>query len=524
MHAAASRADAASEALDHYHRGASLYASGDLSGAEAEFRSALALDAGPHRGARVGMHFEDYDPRFQIGRIDARLGRFEEARKMFDACAASGYTERSENAEEFRRWRAVVQEALAAATATIPTAGKPSPEPGGGAPASSTPTPVPAATAAARPSPPSPEPPPASTQAHPAPAARVEAPSGKFPPPPRTAEPAKGSAELLRVPPPATREAAVAAPPRAAAPTSSPTPATAGSSAAAHPSEKAPERPPLAAPVLAWLAAAAAALLLGGLAAVRLRRAGARSTELVFGRYAVGDLIAAGRHAFVYAASDRKTGEPVALKLRAAPNPSSDPDRFEREARSLERERRSTTPSPAPRLVARGAVRSAGAAVEFVALERLRGRTLADFARNARRNLDARLCLDILAAVIAAIERGREAGLGHEELAADDVFLLEPLPLNPGNPVSLRILGWTERRANEEAEVRGVAAIAAEIFRGRGHASGGPEVFERAPGPLRDLLRRAGAEAGAPAPSLRELREALEVCGTRSGVVSGAAP
>jgi serine/threonine protein kinase len=260
------------------------------------------------------------------------------------------------------------------------------------------------------------------------------------------------------------------------------------------------------------LAAAAAALLLGGFAALRARRGSSETAELSFGRYAIGDLLAAGRHSFIYGAADRKTGERVALKLRRFSKPAEGPDRFEREAQVLELVRRSPADSIAPRPIARGAVRKGSGAIEYLAFERLAGRTLIDFSRNARRKLDTLLCVDVLRAVVAAIARARELGLGHDELSPDDVFLMEPLPVSAGNPVVIRLFGLTRRRTDTDLEVRGVAAIASEVFRGRGASWVESDVLERVPAPLRELLARIRGEGGAPLPSLGELSAALDSC------------
>ena len=93
-----------SAALGHYHLGVVRSEEGDWPAALKEFEQAYALDPKPHRGERIGMHFEDYDPAFQLGRVHARLGNFREAARYFAQCASGGYTERSANAEEFRRW------------------------------------------------------------------------------------------------------------------------------------------------------------------------------------------------------------------------------------------------------------------------------------------------------------------------------------------------------------------------------------------------------------------------------------
>jgi len=487
-----------SEALDHYHRGAALYAKGELEAALSEFRSALALDAGPHKGARVGLHFEEYDPQFQIGRIQARLGRFDDARKMFEACTASGYTEKSENGEELRRWRSIVQQAVAAAT----PAPAPKPPP---VPAVSSPPPVSSASDS------SPTTAPSTATTVPAPShPPVSAPapgSASAQPPPKTEQaPPASTGEIVPVPAPSPAETAGPRLPASLSPlTSSPPP---GREAPHRPAPVPEPRVPLS--TWLWIAAAAAALLLGGWVAFRGRHRDRETAELSFGRYAIGDLIAAGRHSFVYGASDRKTGERVALKLRRVSKPAGQADRFEREAQALELFRRAPAASLGPRPVARGSVRSPAGAIEYVALEPLKGRTLIDFSRNARRKLDALLCIDILRAVVAGLERGRELGLGHEELAADDVYLLEPLPLNAGNPVVIRVLGWTPRRAETDSEVRGVAAIAAEIFRGRGRSSEDADRLDRVPTPLREVLKRTSGEGGGALPSLKELAAALE--------------
>lgn len=95
--------------MAHYHRAQFLYGRRDLAGALREFEGAYALDPKPKLGERVGMHFEDYDPEFEIAGIEAQLGHWGEAKRLLALCASHGYTARSQNAEEFERLTRLVR-------------------------------------------------------------------------------------------------------------------------------------------------------------------------------------------------------------------------------------------------------------------------------------------------------------------------------------------------------------------------------------------------------------------------------
>ncbi|MGH9400392.1 MAG: tetratricopeptide repeat protein, partial [Thermoanaerobaculia bacterium] len=144
-------------ALDAYHRGQSLSDEGDYTRALAAFQKAFDLDPTPKRGERIGMHYEDYDPAFQLGRVHARLGNFEDASRFFARCASGGYTQRSQNADEYRRWKAVVDRALASARAR-PTAAPAEAGPAEPLPTRAAPTPSAAAPAFPTPAPTAPAP------------------------------------------------------------------------------------------------------------------------------------------------------------------------------------------------------------------------------------------------------------------------------------------------------------------------------------------------------------------------------
>lgn len=472
-----------SAALGHYRHGLSLYERDDLPGALQEFQQAYAIGPNPQPGDRIGMHFEDYDPEFQIGRVYARLGNFDEASRFFESCAAKGYTKGSQNAEEFRRWRGVVRQALEVRTLAARAVATPLPT----RVAAPAPTLLPTATTL-------PEPTRAAVTTMPAVAAQRTAP----PPTTRPISPVATTA-------PAAASSAATRPPPTAAPTTAFSPAST------------PPAPLEAAPSFwegrAALAALAAALILAALAAwqwSRARRGFRTERDVGFGRYAITGLLGVGRSSFVYDARDRKKGTLVALRVRRPDRPATRGERFRREAEALESANRHDA-VPAPRLLMSGVEKVGRATLPYLVLERLSGRNLFDVSRSARRRLDALLCVEILRSVARGVRAAREAGLMHEELTAEDIFLVEPVPQNAGNPIHLKILGLSRGKAEKERDAVALASIAAELFRGRARAwEDDDSVPDYVPAPLRPFLARATKGDTEPPPSLEELEAAIE--------------
>ena len=229
-----------------------------------------------------------------------------------------------------------------------------------------------------------------------------------------------------------------------------------------------------------------------------------------FGRWAITGLLAEGRFSFVYEARARRGGERVALKIRRRDKPREDTGRFEREVEALDHARRGGGKGSAPRLIARGLQKAPGGAVEFVALELLEGRSLLELSRDARRRLDPALSLEILRELARALREAREAGLVHDELATDDVFLLEPVPSNAGNPIRLRLFGLREGAPDPDRDASTLAAIATELFRGRAPSWEQDEWIARhVPPTLREALLRARGKEGTPRATFDEVERAL---------------
>jgi len=443
-----------SAALGHYRLGVVRSEEGDWPAALKEFEQAYALDPKPHRGERIGMHFEDYDPAFQLGRVHARLGNFREAARYFAQCASGGYTERSANAEEFRRWRAAVERALVAAAPTL----VPSP-----------PTrPTPTAT------PPTPPAPPPST-ALPPPTAIVGAILRASPTALRTAGPVTAIpiAALARMSP--------------AAPVSTPRPRR--SRAVAFPQTGGIDKGLL----VALVAFAASLALLGLLRRERTRRPPPLDDRAVpLGRYRITGLLGSGRHSFVYDARDRSEKRPVALRVRRPDLAAEATEPFSREIDALEELASRSKALPVPGLYSRSVHRGPGGSLEYAVLERLSGRSLFDLSHQARRRLDPTLSLEILHEIAAALRRLRAADMSSPELSAEDVFLLDPVPSNAGNPIHLKILGATRRAVDSAREATAIAALASELFRGRTERWEEDDwVISHIPAPVREALLRA---------------------------------
>jgi len=497
---------AAGSALTAYTRGERLFEAGDLAGARRAFEQAYALDPKAHRGERVGMHFEDYDPAFQLGRIHARLGNFEEAEKFFRECAAGGYTARSENAEEFRRWSAVVERALAA----------------GRERARAEPTP---------------------------PLRRLEEPPPTRPPEPeatavrREPTPATPAAVALLPPSPSPRSVRTVSSARtptaggdASAPVAIPTPLPTGraekelspavATGAFAPPSSTGTALREARPFLLALAAATlgASLLLLRKLARRRRLSPVGEGVVPFGRYAITGLLGAGRTSFVYDARDRRSGQPVALRIRRPDRSPEDTERFSREAAALERIRRSSSEIHALNVLARGTEKTGTGSLEYLALEKLSGRTLLSLSRNAGKRLDPVLSVEILREIAAALRNVRAHRLAHDELAAEDIFLMDPVPVNAGNPIHLKLLGLCAGAADPARDAAALAAIAAELFRGRAPSWEKDEwVAQRLPAALREALLRARSGPGESGASFDEVEKAL-IEATKGFRIEGAEP
>ncbi|MGH9399965.1 MAG: hypothetical protein ACRD00_06330, partial [Thermoanaerobaculia bacterium] len=312
---------------------------------------------------------------------------------------------------------------------------------------------------------------------------------------------------------PSPAPAAAAGPPQAAAPPSpSPVPPTpAPTPIATLPSGNIGK--PAAALAAAVLAAALIAALLFALARRHPRRVG--EGVVSFGRWAIIGLLAEGRSSFVYEARERRGGAPVALKIRRRDRPGHQTRRFEREAAALEHARRRGGRLPSPRLLAHGVAKAPAGPLEYAALELLQGRTLLELSRDARRRLDPALSIEILRELARALREARAAGLVHDELATDDVFLLEPVPSNAGNPIHLRLFGLCAGQPDPDRDASSLAIIASELFRGRAPSWEQDDwIVRHVPPTLREALLRARGKEGAPRITFDEVERAL-VASTR---------
>jgi hypothetical protein len=99
-------ADENRNAWEHYDRGLKLLDVGAApQEALIEFLQAYRIDPVPGPGRLIGMHYQQYDPEFQIARLYDRLGNAPEAKKFIDLCAHYGYTEKSTDKRDFDELR-----------------------------------------------------------------------------------------------------------------------------------------------------------------------------------------------------------------------------------------------------------------------------------------------------------------------------------------------------------------------------------------------------------------------------------
>jgi len=480
--AAASLRGQAGAAQADYREGEALYEQGDLAGALHAFQRAYAVDPNSHRGDRIGMHFEEYDPAFQIGRVYARLGEFDLAERYFSLCAASGYTLRSENSQEFLRWRAVVNRALASARQR----------------------PSPSSTAAPSPSPtPTPWPTP-----NPIAGRATGAAFGSGGPLSTTAGPAAVQPVAHATPetrPPAPKPRAVPSP-RAAVM------ATPVGIPEALPRARGPESRPNSSPLnpsLLFVGVVIVAAAFGAGAWIRLR-SWRRERGVVLGRYRVSGFVGAGSNSFVYEAHDRRTGAPAVLRVLRPQANGESARRFRQEASALETVRRSRIPVAVPGLLEHGFANGRHGKTEYLALERLSGRTLLDICRNGRRRLKPEVRVRVALAVARVLEQGRRAGLRHPEMTSEDVFVVGSLGASARSPVDLRILGFIEGDSDPRSQIEALREVLIELFRNRASRPGAEEDVARdLPDLLQPFIPRLATDSD-PSAVLRRFQEALE--------------
>lgn len=225
------------------------------------------------------------------------------------------------------------------------------------------------------------------------------------------------------------------------------------------------------------------------------------------GRYRITGLLGSGRSSFVYDAQDRREKRPVALRVRRPDLASRETDPFRREVDALGKLASQSASLRVPCLYTHGFHRGPAGSLEYAVLERLSGRSLFDLSHQARRRLDPNLSIQILGEIAAAMRRLRAADASCPELSAEDVFLLDPVPTNAGNPIRLKIFGVTTPAGEPGREAVSLALLASELFRGRTERWEEDEwVVSHIPAPVLEVLVRA---RNGSATSLEELAMTL---------------
>jgi serine/threonine-protein kinase len=146
-----------------------------------------------------------------------------------------------------------------------------------------------------------------------------------------------------------------------------------------------------------------------------LRAGPGRFTDRVVGRFRLGAVLGRGAMGEVYEATELATGEPAAVKLLRR-ELVVDPDQRVRFARELRASRVLESPH-----VVRVLDGSADAALPFLAMERLRGQTLAELFRHEPR-LGPLALLGLCRDVAAAIDCAAAAGIVHRDLKPQNLF------------------------------------------------------------------------------------------------------
>jgi serine/threonine-protein kinase len=172
-----------------------------------------------------------------------------------------------------------------------------------------------------------------------------------------------------------------------------------------------------------------------------LRSGGAgRYTDQVLGSYRLGVVIGRGAIGEVYEAAHRTSGEIAAIKL-LQPRSLSDPRHLARFLR--EAEISSSVRSP---YIARVFETGDGSgSLPYIAMERLRGRDLAQHLREHRR-LPPEEVLELIAQVAAGVTAAARAGIVHRDLKPQNLFLHE----GPGRARCWKILDFGVSKLGEQ--------------------------------------------------------------------------
>ena len=146
-----------------------------------------------------------------------------------------------------------------------------------------------------------------------------------------------------------------------------------------------------------------------------LRAGPGRYSDQVVGRFRLGAVLGRGAMGEVYEAADTASGAPAAVKL-LRPELVADLDQRARFARELRASRSLDSP-----YIVRVLDGDAGAALPFLAMERLRGHTLAELFRREPRLTGAAL-LALCRQVGTAIDAAAASGIVHRDLKPQNLF------------------------------------------------------------------------------------------------------
>jgi tRNA A-37 threonylcarbamoyl transferase component Bud32 len=167
-----------------------------------------------------------------------------------------------------------------------------------------------------------------------------------------------------------------------------------------------------------------------------------RYTGKQIGNYELGHVIGRGAMGIVYEALDKATGKNVAIKV-LHPHVLADPEQFRRFCQEL----RIASSIDNPFVVKVYYTPVDDQLFPFMAMERLRGQSLADYL-SENPSLSIREILDMLAQIGSGLQAAHASGIVHRDLKPRNLFRLDP----PEGEVRWKILDFGTSKLMDQAD------------------------------------------------------------------------